>query len=340
MSTLRSERLGEHFERLFPRQALAMNERVRLAEVAVLYYEDGWTQAEIAERIGTSRSTVSRLLDEARETGVVEIKVHYPWKTDRRLQDELAAHFNLCEAQVLIGGERAYNDILRGMGVLAARYLEGIVDEGAILGISWGTAVRSTVQALEPKREFPVTVVQMIGATGASDSRTDGPDLARALANLYGGRSHILHAPLLVEDSQVRELLLEEPHIRRTLDLARRADIALVGIGTTEPELSSFVRAGYLSREALRNLRERGAVGDICGWHYDIQGRVLQIPMNERIVGIRLEELDHVGTVVGVAGGEPKLRAVLGALKGQHLDVLVTDDATAEGVLTMDKAGA
>jgi DNA-binding transcriptional regulator LsrR (DeoR family) len=316
-----------------------MSERARLAEVASLYYEDGFTQAEIADRIGTSRSTVSRLLDEARDKGVVEITVHYLWKTSLHLEGTLTSRFNLSRARVLVAAERSYEDILRGIGVLAARYLRDAVEEGTVLGISWGTAIRSTVRALEPKREFPITVVQMIGATGANDPGTDGPDLARALADLYGGQYHSLHAPLLVEDSRVREALLEERHIRRTLGLARRADIALVGIGTTDPELSSFLRAGYLGREDLRDLREQGAVGDICGWHYDIHGRVLQIPMNGRVVGIRLDELDEVRTVVGVAAGEPKVEAVYGALRGQHLDVLVTDDATANGVLAMDRRG-
>lgn len=316
-----------------------MSERTLLAEVASLYYEVGCTQAEIAERIGTSRSTVSRLLDEARDKGVVEITVHYPWKTDLRLEGELTSGFGLSGARVLVARERSYEDILQGLGVLAARYLEGAVDQATILGISWGTAIRSTIQALQPKREFPITVVQMIGATGANDPGTDGPDLARALAELYEGQYHSLHAPLLVENPQVREVLLKERHIRRTLDLARRADIALVGVGTTEPALSSFLRAGYLSRDELRELREQGAVGDICGWHYDIHGRVLQIPINGRLVGIRLEELNQVGTVVAVAAGEPKLKAIFGALEGQHLDVLVTDDATAEGVLAMRRRG-
>lgn len=317
-----------------------MNERSRLAEIAALYYEDGWTQAEIADRVGTSRSTVSRLLEKARKTGVVEITVHYPWKTDSDLERGLVAHFNLSDALALVARGCPYEGMLRGLGVLAARYLDRYVGAGTILGISWGTAIRSTIEALRPGGKFQVTVVQMIGATGAHEPATDGPDLARTLADLYGGQSHHLHAPLLVEDPQVRKMLLEEPRIRQTLDLARRVDIAVVGIGTTEPGASSFVRAGYLDRNALRQLRAQGAVGDICGWHYDIHGRVLEIPINRRVVGITLEELDEVGMVIGVAGGQQKHKAILGALRGRHLDVLVTDDGTARAVLDIDRQRA
>ena len=310
-----------------------------LAQVASLYYEDNLTQAEIARRIGTSRSTISRLLHEAREAGVVEITVHYPWKTSPEIRHDLIARFHLRQARVLVGRGRPYKEILRGLGVLAASYIESILVEDTIFGISWGTAVHSTVRALRPDRRLPITVVQMIGAVGAGDPLIDGPDLARLLANAYGGEYRCLHAPLIVEEAHAREVLLQEPRIRETLSLARRADMALVGVGSLVPEVSSLLRAGYLDREALAQLRAQGAVGDVCGWHYDAQGRVLDIELNRRIVGIELEALHGIEQVIGVAGGEAKAEAILGALRGGHVNVLVTDDAAAWKVLALDQAG-
>jgi deoxyribonucleoside regulator len=317
-----------------------MAERTELlARVASMYYEDRLTQAEIARRIGTSRPTVSRLLQEARETNVVEIIIHYPWKTAPEIERDLIAHFHLCHAQVLVGQGRPYEEILRGLGVLAARYIESKLEAGAVLGISWGTALYSMVRALRPDRKLPVTVVQMIGAAGTSDPLIDGPDLARLLANVYGGEHRYLHAPLIVEDARVREALLHEPHIRETLSLAHRADMALVGIGSLAPEVSSLLRAGYVNRQALARLQAQGAVGDICARHYDAQGRVLDIELNHRIVGIELEALHDIEQVVGMAGGEAKAEAILGALRGGHVNVLVTDDAAARKILAMDRAG-
>jgi DNA-binding transcriptional regulator LsrR (DeoR family) len=133
----------------------------------------------------------------------------------------------------------------------------------------------------------------------------------------------------------VREVLLQEPRIRETLSLARRADVALVGIGAPLPAVYSLLRAGYLGREELARLRAQGVVGDICARHYDAQGSVLDIELNQRIVGIELEGLHDVEQVIGVAGGEAKAEAILGALRGGHVNVLVTDDTTARKVLAL-----
>jgi DNA-binding transcriptional regulator LsrR (DeoR family) len=279
-----------------------------LAQVASLYYEDNLTQDEIACRIDTSRSTVSRMLQEAREAGVVEITVHYPWKTVPEIEDDLIARFHLRQAKVLLERGRPYEEVLHGLGVLAARYIESILIEGTTLGISWGVAVYSTVRALRPDRRLPITVVQMVGAVGEGDPLIDGPELARLLASVYGGGYRYLHAPLIVEDTHAREVLLQEPRIRETLSLARRADVALVGIGAPSPEVYSLLRAGYLDREALAQLRAQGVVGDICARHYDAHGRALDIELNQ---------------------------AILGALRGGHVNVLITDDVTARKVLAL-----
>jgi len=310
-----------------------------LARVASMYYEDNLTQDEIARRVGTSRSTVSRMLQEAQGAGVVEIIVHYPWKTAPEIEEELIARFHLCQARVLLERGQPYEEILRGLGVLAARYIESIVGEGGersdILGISWGVAVHSTVRALRPGRRLPIMVVQMVGAVGEGDPLIDGPELARLLASAYGGEYRHLHAPLIVEDAHTREVLLGEPRIRETLRLARRADVALVGIGAPQPAVYSLLRAGYVDREALAQLRAQGVVGDVCARHYDAQGNVLDIELNQRIVGIELEALHDIEQVIGVAGGEAKMEAILGALRGGHVNVLVTDDATARKVLAL-----
>ncbi len=315
-----------------------MDERADLLiHVAGLYYEEGLTQAEIAQRIGTSRSTVSRLLQEAREAGWVEIIIHHRWKTVPAVEQELAARFALRGVRVLAGEDRQHDELLRGLGVLAAEYLDGLIQDGHILGISWGTAIYNTVQALRPRRKVSVTVVQMIGAVGRGDPLIDGPDLARSLAHIYGGEYRCLHAPLVVEDARIKEALLQEPHIRETLALARQADVALVGVGSPVAEVASLLRAGYVDIKTLATLQEQGVVGDVCARHYDIHGRVLDLDINRRIVGIELKDLHRIKVVIGVAGGNGKAEAIVGALRGHHINTLVTDEATALRVLELDR---
>ena len=313
-----------------------MTERTELlAQVASLYYEDDLTQGEIARRVGTSRSTVSRMLQEAREAGVVEITVHYPWRTVPELEDALRVRFGLRQARVLLGRGRPYEEVVRGLGALAARCVEAIVRADTVLGISWGLAVHSTVRALRPERRLPITVVQMVGAVGEGDPLIDGPDLARVLAGVYGGQYRYLHAPLIVEDQHARDVLLQEPRIRETLEQARRADVALVGIGAPHPAVYSLLRAGYVDGEAIVDLRAQGVAGDICARHYDAQGHELDIDLNRRIVGIELEALHEIDQVIGVAGGEAKAGAIQAALRGGHVNVLVTDDAAASNILAL-----
>jgi DNA-binding transcriptional regulator LsrR (DeoR family) len=314
---------------------LMIDRTEQLARVASMYYEDNLTQDEIAQRIAASRSTVSRLLQEARDAGFVEIVVHYPWKTVSEMENYLTNRFHLRQARVLNAANRPYTETLRGLGVLAARYVESVLEETELLSISWGAAVYNTVQALRPARRLPVTVVQMVGAIGEGDPLMDGPELARLLARICGGEYRYLHAPLIVEDTQAREVLLHEPRIRETLSLARRADLALVGIGAPVADDHSLQRAGYLDVNELAKLRSQGVAGDICGRHYDAQGRVLDVEMNQRIVGVELDALREIKCVLGVAGGRHKAEAILGALRGGYVNVLITDDVAARGILAL-----
>jgi DNA-binding transcriptional regulator LsrR (DeoR family) len=112
--------------------------------------------------------------------------------------------------------------------------------------------------------------------------------------------------------------------------------VALVGVGAPASEVYSLLRAGYLDQARWVELRSQGVVGDVCARHYDAQGKELDIDLNRRIVGIELQDLHTIERVIGVAGGEAKAPAVLGALRGGHVNVLVTDDATARRVLTLD----
>jgi len=308
-----------------------------LAEVATLYYEDELTQQEIARRLGISRSNVSRLLTEARQKGIVEIRINYPWHTLPSLQTALMARFHLPMVRVLKSEHYDYKRMLRGLGSLAARYLEGVLKDVSILGIGWGTAVCEVVHALRPVKRMDIDVVQMIGAVGSGDPLIDGPELARMLANTLGGRYNYLHAPLIVDNGEVQQALLNEQRINETLQLACKADIALVGIGSVEPSLSSLIRAGYIDEQELAAIRQSGAVGDICARQFDIHGRVLDIELNRRVVGIDIESLKKIKCVIGVAGGILKAPAILGALRGKIIDVLVTDAEAAREVLRLDK---
>ncbi len=309
-----------------------------LAKIASLYYDQGKTQQEIADEVGITRSAISRLLTEAREEGIVEIVVHYPWKTSRALEEALAEAFSLKSVRVLVSADKTYQEMLQGIGVLAAEYLGSVLHDGISIGISWGTALYEMIKAMSPRNLPQAEVVQLIGATGAENISTDGPMLAQLLSNRLGCMCRYLHSPLIIDSEAGQNILIQDRSIQMTLERARKVNIALVGIGTTDPQLYSLLRAGYVTVEETAAIRTAGAVGDICAHHYDAWGRLLDIDINRRVVGITLDELKHVGTVVGVAGSEKKAETILGALRGGYINVLITDEAAAQGVLRLHRA--
>lgn len=306
-----------------------------LVRVASMYYEDGLTQREISTRLGYSRSAISRLLTEAHQAGIVEIRVHHPLRRDNALEQALRERYRLREVRVLVAMSLPYPKMLRRLGEQGARLVEQMVGSESVLGVSWGTSVYEVAHALRPPHYPGVTVVQLIGALGTPDPQIDGPELARWFAQLYGARYQTLPAPLIVDSPAVRTALMADRHVREILEVAEQADAAVVGIGTVDPAMSSLVRAGYLTVEELNRVAASGAVGDVCAIHFDVHGEVLDIPLAHRVVGVQPDVLRRTPFVLGVAGGLAKAPAILGALRAGLVNALVTDSETARRVLEL-----
>jgi deoxyribonucleoside regulator len=309
-----------------------------LAQVAVWYYEEGLDQAAIAERINKSRSMVSRLLDQARASGLVEVKIHYPLRIDAELSRQLCSEFGLTSAQVLAEPPDDYKLLLKRLGELGARCLQQALRPGIIIGISWGTAVHEVVSAMPTMPVTDATVVQLIGAVGHGDPLVDGAELGRWLAQKLHASFRFLSAPMLVEDEALAAALRRERTIEETLALAARADVALIGIGTPQPELSSLLRAGYLSRGEMERLIENGVVGDIVAHQFDAEGRWMDIPANRRAISLDADSLRRIPRVIAVSGGISKARAILAGLRGRYCTCLVTDARAAQVVLELHRA--
>jgi len=304
-----------------------------LARVASLYHELGLTQEEIAQQVGVSRSTVSRLLREARELGIVEVRIRHPLARSPVLEQELKERFSLKGARVLAGEGLEYHEMVRRLGILAAEYLKDQLHAEAVLGLTWGRAVSAVVRAMRRPGTFSVHVVQLAGSVGRMGPERDGMELARSLAHVLGGRCLYLRAPLIVKTADLCRALMEDPELQEALKAGEKADFAIAGIGSVVADQSTLLDAGYLSAEELGELAAAGAVGDVCSRHFDAQGQECRVELNDRVIGLSLEQLRAIPRVVGVAGGPWKSQAILGALRGQLVDVLVTDRATAEPVL-------
>jgi len=303
-----------------------------LYKIARAYYEDGLTQERIGHLLGLSRIKVSRLLRQARDERIVQITIVPPQDSNADTERALEARYGLAEAIIVSPSSYDKTTIVHELGPPAADCLIRCLHDGAVLSITWGTTLLSVVDAL-PGQNWPeIRVVPILGGLGRPEAETHGADLARRVAEAFGARPIVLPAPGIVASALVRDALLAEPQVSDTLALGARADVALVGIGVPVPD-SVVAQAGILTGEAAEQLKAVGAVGDIALRFFDGDGRAVEHEINDRIIGLDLGQITKIPRVIGVAGGAEKFEVIRAALRGRIIDVLVTDDQTADKLL-------
>jgi DNA-binding transcriptional regulator LsrR (DeoR family) len=307
-----------------------LSERAFLGKLAWLYYVDGLTQKEIGARVGLSRLKVVRLLQRARAEGVVEIKL----APDLRLNTELARHledqFHLQEAIITESIDNPEQS--EAIGRAGARLLDRVLHDDQTLGIGMGRTVASMMAHLLPRKLNGVIVRTLAGAYEEPGRATNAYNISWRLADQIGAVVEPLHCPLIVTNQATRMALLQDRALRSVLESLKNCDLALIGLGALD-HASPLVRLGYCTRDQLSALQKNGAIGEILGRFYSLQGEIVASEFEGRILGIDLPQLCQVPTVVALAYGESKVRPILGALRTGCIDVLITDRWTAEAVM-------
>jgi DNA-binding transcriptional regulator LsrR (DeoR family) len=304
-----------------------------LTKVSKLYYEDNLNQDEIVARLHISRSTISRLLAQAREEGVVKIVVVPPTGIYASLESKIEEKYGVKEVIVLdIPIQDSPQIIARELGAAAAAYLFRVADPNDIVGVSWGYTLRGMVAALEPKKYPNLCIVQMMGGIGKPESESHATELCRQMARTLSCKLALLPAPGVVHSKQTREVYLMDEHVRTAMNLLPGITLAFVGIGSLTSYSISVRDETILTQSDLDEAIANGAVGDIANRFIDADGQPVQVELNERIIGIDLDQLGKIPRVVGVAGGSNKIAPIRAALRGKLIDVLITDQATAEAL--------
>ena len=305
-----------------------------MTKVARLYYDQALNQPEIAAQLDLSQATVSRLLKRAREEGIVRVTVNVPYGAYPLLEEQLQQRYGLKEA-VVVDSVETEDQLLRDIGSAAAYYLETTLRAGDVIGISsWSATLLAMVDALHPPpRLSNVRVLQILGGLGNPLAKVYASRLIDRFASLVRGEAVLLPAPGIVSSPDAVPILLKDTYVRSAMELFAQVTIALVGIGTVEPSGLLASSGNIYSPEELDMLRQAGAVGDICLRFFDQTGKPVDNPLNDRVIGMNLEQLRHVKRAVGIAGGKRKLAAIRGALQGRWINVLITDRSTAEHLL-------
>ena len=309
-----------------------------LAKVAHLYYAEGLNQSQIARQLDLSQATISRLLKRSLEEGIVRISVSMPPGVYAELEEQLRERFRLKETIVVDCPDPSEEAVQRVTGAAAAFYVETTLKKNEVVGLSsWSATLLAMVDAMHPlPRQMDAKVVQILGGVGNPDAEIHAARLMERFGRLTHSKATFLPAPGVVGSGDSQRVLAHDPFINEGMQLFDQVTMALVGIGTVEPSKLLTSSGNIFSSGELELLREKGAVGDICLRFYDANGVLVNTPLNDRVIGISLDQLKHVERTVGIAGGSRKYAAIRGALEGRLINVLITDWDTAQRLLAED----
>ncbi len=305
--------------------------------VARLYYFQSMTTAAIAEELGTSRATVSRLLSYAMEHGLVEIRINDPGEQSGSLEQALKARWGLRAVQVVpVTAHAGEQQSLRRVAAHAAAYLGTLVVPSSVLGLAWGTTVAEIASHLVPRAVRDVEVVQLNGSgTGFDIVNSFGESLVTRFAQNYGGRAHGFPVPAFFDYADTRTALWRERSIRSIRALQEKASINLFSIGVKET--GSYVHSsGYLSKQDLQGIQKEGVVGDIATVFFRGDGSWRDVPINARSSGPDLDRFARAEHSICVVSGKGKVPGTRAALAGGFISELVIDEPSARLLLESD----
>lgn len=307
--------------------------REQILRAAWYYYVDQLTQDEVAKRLSISRATAGRLLERSRQSGIVTFTLGSSNFDAFQVGRKLREAFNLKEALVPPALEDPLSDphaIAHRLARGGAQYLQNTLETGQTLALGWGETVQATMERLPVEQREKISTVTL---TGGVNTYVPTPRRGHGAPGLHFDA--VIPAPIVVSSAKLAEDLRSEDVIQSVLERSRSADQALVGIGGVA-EQATLAQQGYVTDAELGEFRKLGAVGDILGIFYNANGEVLDVSLHERRIGIGVDELRGIPNVVGIAGGMSKVDAILGALRGEYLDVLVTTEDVARALLAAE----
>ena len=302
-----------------------------ILKICYLYYQEEKTQEEISDLFGVSRFKISRTLKEAKRKGYVTITINDPVDDLTEIEIKLANKFDIEQAIVVKINEFSEKTALDQVAEAAARYLGKIVGNYHIMGVTWGYTVYHVVNKLIPIEVNHLTLVQIGGGLGTIEG-TDNNMLTMMLGQKLGAKAQVIPAPIIVRNRSLRDTLFKEKKIQQTLEIAKKADLVLFGVGLIGRE-GLLWQSGFLKDADTVKLRKAGAVGAICGRFFDAGGQKCWGELDDRTIGLNLAELRNIRHKICIASGKEKIDAILGALRGKLLNVLVTDERTAVSLL-------
>jgi DNA-binding transcriptional regulator LsrR (DeoR family) len=299
---------------------------------AWLYFVAGLTQAQIGKKLGINRIRVNRLLAHAREQGMVQIRITGRLADCIELENRIKDRFGL--EQVTIVPTPPDPALVRHViGAAAGSALAERLKDGMSVGVGWGRTLRLSLRSVPRRPLRRVSVVSLMG--GLTRGAAVNPhETASHLADLIDAQCYYIAAPALADSEATRDLLAQQPMIKDVFERLRKVDLVLVSAGGLAAD-STIHHVDLITTADARSLKKAGAVGDLCAHWLDVEGRLVDHPLNKRAVALSPLDLKSVPCVIVASGGADKIDILHGALKGGMVDILITDEATASGILAI-----
>jgi deoxyribonucleoside regulator len=307
-------------------------EKSLLTRIAWMYYVQGLTQGEIAKKINFSRIKVTRCLAKAKEMRIVEINIATEYRACLEIEDALKQKFSLLDVIVVPSGN-SLAESREGAGRACASYLENILTNGDIVGIAWGTSLYEVGKFLNLKKPLDITVVQLMGGLNSSE-KINPEEIVKQIALRLNATGVWLNTPAIMDTPEIKKALLSDEGVKKVLAKAGSCSKAIFGLGDVSDE-ASLVVSNVLSVEDMYKLRSLGAIGNLLGWFFDINGQAIYSDISERVISVPLEDIKRIPLRICVASGKNKATSILGAMRGGCMNVLVTDELTAQEVLRL-----
>lgn len=300
----------------------------QIVRAAWAYYVEGLTQNEIAARLGVSRVRINRMLAQARERGLVQIRINTSLSI--ALEKAMEARFGL-ERAVIVPTPADPSRTGAAIAVAAGANLSARLQDGMSIGVGWGRTLRLSIGSIERKPVRDLSVVSLLGGL-TRGSVMNAYETASRLADLFAAQCFYIAAPAFTDTPQTRDVLLRQSILQDAFKHARAVDVAFVSVGALGPQ-STMAQLGLIQDEDIVSLKAAGAVGDICSHWIDAEGRIIDHPLNRRVLALSPDDLAPIETVILASGGPDKIDVVRAVLGKGIVNVLITDEQTARSVL-------
>lgn len=294
-------------------------EEMLMTKAAWYYYFEGITQQQAAERMGITRMRIIKLLERARQTGIIRFSLRKEGESRMMLERQLIEMYGLKDTFVIPAAAQP-DMVNNGIAQAASMYISERLSENACINIGYGDTPSRILNNLATMAEHTLTCVSLTGGVSyyLPDTRS----------NVFNAKLHLIPAPLIASSKEMAAAMRQENSVMEISRMVALSQLTVVGIGAMHQSATIF-KSGILNSNDFLYLKMQGAAGDLLSHFIDADGQLIDTPLEDRLISTPLATLKNLQNVIGVAAGDSKVEAIRAALKGQFLDILVTDDKTA-----------